>query len=138
MTVIGEAVKKILVVEDNPFMSKLLELRLKANDYEVSSVRSAQRILEKAGEFKPDLVLLDVNIPVIDGFQAAQMLKAHEETKAIALIFVSAEGSQKEMLKAFQIGAQAYIIKPFTPERLLKEIANALRKKENHDAKDHL
>ena len=120
---------KILVIEDNPFMSKLLESRLKANDYEVIVAFDGKSALEKVQVVKPDLILLDVNMPGMDGFQVASKLKKNDRTKAIPLIFVTARGDKRDIIEGIAIGAVTYIIKPFTPEHLLNEIKQALQKK---------
>ena len=120
---------KILVIEDNPFMSKLLESRLKANDYEVIVAFDGKSALEKVQVAKPDLILLDVNMPGMDGFEVASKLKKNDHTKAIPLIFVTARGDKRDIIEGIAIGAVTYIIKPFTPEHLLNEIKQALQKK---------
>ena len=120
---------KILVIEDNPFMSKLLESRLKANDYEVIVAFDGKSALEKVQVVKPDLILLDVNMPGMDGFQVASKLKKNDRTKAIPLIFVTARGDKQDIIEGIALGAVTYIIKPFTPEHLLNEIKQALQKK---------
>lgn len=122
---------KILIVEDNPFMSKLLQMRLKANEYEVSSAVNGQDALLKVKDNKPDLILLDVNMPQLDGFETAQALKADPETKNLPIIFVTAKGEEKDILKGMEVGGASYIIKPFTAEILLEAVQKALDKKRN-------
>jgi DNA-binding response OmpR family regulator len=117
---------RILIVEDNPFMSKLLQMRLKANEYEVSAAVNGKDALLKVINNKPDLILLDVNMPQLDGFETARALKADPETKNLPIIFVTAKGEEQDILKAIECGAVSYIIKPFTPERLLDEISKTL------------
>ncbi|MDD5729818.1 MAG: response regulator [Candidatus Omnitrophica bacterium] len=122
------AVAKILVVEDNPFMTKLLESRLRANDYEVCSSPDGKDALQKICANRPDLILLDVNMPQMNGFDTARELKADIATSHIPIIFVTAKGEEKDVLRGIEAGAVTFIIKPFKPEVLLDEINKALDK----------
>ncbi len=123
---------RILVIEDNPFMSQLLASRLKANDYEVITALGGLEGLNRAQKDQPDLILLDINMPGMNGFEAAAKLKAMVETKSTPVIFVTAKGEDKDIFKAItELGSASYIIKPFKPEILLEEIKKALNKKRN-------
>ena len=118
---------KILVVDDSGYMRKLLESRLKANNYQVILAEDGKEAFSKAESEKPDLVLLDVSMPQIDGFQTAEKLRSHASTRSIPIIFVTARGQQEEIFKATkELNAAAYIIKPFRSEILLDEIKKAL------------
>jgi CheY-like chemotaxis protein len=121
---------KILVIDDNSYMRKLLESRLKANDYQVVLAEDGKEAINKAQLEKPDLVLMDITMPKMDGFQTAEKLKAHASTRSIPIIFVTARGQEEEIFKATkELGAAAYIIKPFRSEILLNEIKKALDKR---------
>ena len=119
---------KILVVEDNPFISKLIASRLKANNFEVMVAFDGSSALEKVQQEKPRLILLDVNMPGMNGFEVAKKLKENVDSKAIPFIFVTANRDQTDIVKGMEFGAATYIFKPFTPERLLQEIENVLQK----------
>jgi len=121
---------KILVIEDNPFMRQLLVSRLKANDYGVITATNGQDGLIKAQKENPDLILLDINMPNMDGFETATKLKNSVETKSIPIIFVTARGEDKDIFKAItELSSESYIIKPFRPEVLLDGIKKALSKR---------
>jgi DNA-binding response OmpR family regulator len=121
---------KILVIDDNSYMRKLLESRLKANDYQVVLAEDGKEAFSKAESEEPDLVLLDITMPKMDGFQIAEKLKNHASTRSIPIIFVTARGQEEEIFKATkELGAAAYIIKPFRSEILLNEIKKALDKR---------
>jgi len=121
------AKQKILVVDDNGFMRKLLETRLKANNYQPILAEGAEEALEKIQHEKPDLILLDVGMPGMNGFQFAKKIRDDVSTKSIPIIFVTARGQVEEIVEAIRdLGAAAYIIKPFTPEALLDGIKKAL------------
>lgn len=118
---------KILVVDDSGYMRKLLESRLKANNYQVVLAEDGKEALSKTESEKPDLVLLDLSMPKMDGFQIAEKLRSHASTRSIPIIFVTARGQEEEIFKAIkELSAAAYIIKPFKSEILLDEIKKAL------------
>ncbi len=120
---------KILVVEDNDFMRRLLEMRLKANHYDVVAASDGLEGLEKAKE-NPDVIILDINLPNLSGLEVAAQLKGNAKTKTIPIIFVTAKGEDKDVFRAItELGAECYILKPFQPEKLLDEIQKALNKK---------
>jgi len=121
---------KILVVEDNSFMLQLLESRLKANNYEVITAANGLEGLDKARKENPDLILLDISMPDLDGFETAAKLKDSSETRSIPIIFVTAKGEEEDIFKAItELGSEFYIIKPFKPEVLLDGIKKALSKR---------
>jgi len=119
---------KILVVDDNVTIGKLLEIRLTANDYEVIIATSGQEGLDKAVQEKPNLVLLDVTMPGMDGIEVGTRLHQNEETKKIPVIMLTARGERSIINMAMdQFSPHGYILKPFTPEKLLGEIERALK-----------
>jgi DNA-binding response OmpR family regulator len=123
------AEEKILIVEDHDFMRQLLASRLKASGYDVIMGADGNEGLNKALQEKPDLIILDINLPGISGLKLGAMLKADPQTKSIPIIFVSARGEGEDVFKAIsQIGAECYILKPFTSEKLVEEIKKALNK----------
>jgi CheY-like chemotaxis protein len=106
-----------------------LEIRLTANDYEVVIATSGQEGLDKAEAEKPDLMLLDVTMPEMDGIEVGTRLKQNEATKNIPVIMLTARGERNIINLAMQrFSPEGYIIKPFTPEKLLGEIERALSK----------
>ena len=122
---------KILIVDDSLFICRLLDSRLRANDYTVISAMNGEEALQKAHKELPDLMLLDVAMPKMDGFELASRLRADVVTKDIPIIMVTARGGQKDKDRAFsELGVQGYIVKPFTPEILLSAIEKVLPKEE--------
>ncbi len=123
------AEEKILIVEDHGFMRQLLASRLKASSYNVIMGADGNEGLNKALQEKPNLIILDINLPGISGLRLGAMLKADPQTRSIPIIFVSARGEGEDVFKAIsQIGAECYILKPFTAEKLIEEIKKALNK----------
>lgn len=118
--------KKILVVDDNPNIVKLLEYRLKANEYEVITAHDGEEALDKVRQMKPDLMILDVVIPKIDGYKVLSILRADEQYKDIPVVMLTAHGQAKDVEKGLELGAVSYITKPFKPDVLLGVIKGAV------------
>jgi CheY-like chemotaxis protein len=109
----------ILVVDDVPHNLLLLKGLLSMNGYQVRLAKSGCHALESVKMLLPDLILLDVMMPEMDGYQVCQRLKAHERTRDIPVIFVSACDDAPAIEKGFALGGAAYITKPFQTEELL-------------------
>ena len=122
--------KKILVVDDEPNILKVLTERLKLNDYEVICASDGLEALEKAQNQSPDLIILDIMMPNMDGFEAGSKLKADDKTKSIPIIVLSAKGDKNTIVKTMgKVCAKDYIVKPFRPEILLEKVKEILEKK---------
>lgn len=123
---------RILVVDDVPENVRLLEAVLEAHGYEIVSATDGQAALELAASAKPDLVLLDVMMPHLDGYAVCRRLREQEETSVLPVIMLTAsEGSEKT--KGIEAGADDFIPKPFNREELLTRIRSLLRIKRYHD-----
>ena len=121
--------KKILVVDDEPDIRKLTSLRLKLSGYEAITAVDGKDALDSIRQQKPDLVLLDLLLPVIDGFEVCKKIKADEELKQIPVILFTARSDTMTVEKAKQLGASDYMTKPFNPEEMLNKIKQALESK---------
>lgn len=119
--------KKILVVDDQPGNVFLLQDRLNREGYEVITAYDGTSGIKVAKEQNPDLILLDVMMPGIDGFEACREISSHEETKHIPIILVTALNSSEDTQKGFDCGAFDYIKKPFNKIELLARIKAASR-----------
>ncbi|MFH1772065.1 MAG: response regulator [Candidatus Omnitrophota bacterium] len=120
--------EKILVIDDNHVICMLIESRLKANGYDVIIALSGEDGLAKARAEKPDLILLDITMPGMDGFEVAAQLKDSEETNNIPFVMLTARGEQEAIAKALNdLGAKGYVVKPFKPDVLLGEIQRTLK-----------
>ncbi|MFH1046125.1 MAG: response regulator [Candidatus Omnitrophota bacterium] len=113
---------KILVIDDELNIVKVIASRLRANAYEVVTAANGQEGLEKAQGEKPDLIILDVLMPGMNGFEVLQKLKIGQETSAIPVIMLTCEGQTGNIFQAKDSRAIDYIIKPFDPEELLRLI----------------
>ena len=114
--------KKILVVEDELITQRILSARLEINDYTVITAQDGEEALKKVKEETPDLPILDLMIPKINGYEVCRMLKFDEKYKDIPIIVLSSLNQQQEREKAIKSGADAYFIKPFDLELLLVKI----------------
>ncbi len=122
--------KKILIVEDQAVISNMLRMRLEANDYEVIVAADGQEGLDKARRENPNLILLDIMLPKMDGYQICRLLKADPKYKSIPIIISSGRTPQEIQKVGTEVGADAFVSKPFEAEILLKKIQDLLEKKE--------
>ncbi|MBT4824952.1 response regulator [Candidatus Woesearchaeota archaeon] len=133
--------KKILIVDDQYALRELVELTLES-DYEIIKSESGQDALKKIEEKVPDLILLDIMMPSMDGYQLCQILRSMEKTKNIPIIMFSAKHQPEDIKKAKDLGANEYITKPFEPDKLKKKIDEILKtdvdqKKEDYENKNN-
>ena len=122
------SVAKILVVDDETRVREMLKFRLEFLDYGVVEATNGRDALEVATTEKPDLILLDVMMPEIDGFQACTRLKENEETKQIPVIMLTARADAKDVARSFTCGAEDYMVKPYDPDVLQQKVAANLPK----------
>ena len=117
---------KILAVDDEDSIRELLELQLKRNGYETLTAADGQAALEQAA--KADLVLLDVMLPGIDGFEVCRRFKADPSTQAIPIIMLTAKAEEIDKVLGLELGADDYMVKPFSVRELLARIKAVLRR----------
>jgi diguanylate cyclase (GGDEF)-like protein len=118
----------ILVVDDDPDIARFVEVNLRSAGYDVSVASDGEEALEKAGLLGPDLVLLDVMMPRIDGFEVAQRLRRNPQTAATSIIMLTAKALATDKVVGLTAGADDYIIKPFDPIELLARVKGTLRR----------
>jgi len=123
------ATKRILVVDDEPDVASLLTLMLKSQGYEVIAAGDGQEALEKARSENPDLILLDVMLPRLDGYKVARMLKFDENYSHIPIIMLTAKIQDRDKQTGLEMGANDYVTKPFDTAQLLAKIKDILEKK---------
>jgi diguanylate cyclase (GGDEF)-like protein len=117
---------KILVVDDEPHIRRILQFLLEQEGFEVLQAENGLQALELLAQEKPELILLDVMMPEMDGFTVLQQLRANYETSGIPVIMLTANGAGQEKVKGLKIGANDYITKPFNHEELLLRMRNML------------
>ncbi|MBX9697223.1 MAG: response regulator [Alphaproteobacteria bacterium] len=118
---------KILLVEDNEVNSDMLSRRLVKKNFDVSIARDGEEGIEKAFALKPDIILMDLSLPKIDGWEATRRIKANKETKMIPLIALTAHAMVDDREKAIQAGCDDYDTKPVEFERLISKIEALLK-----------
>jgi len=121
--------KRILIVDDEATNREIMEESLAEEDLELRTVQSGEEALEAIDKFNPDLILLDIMMPGLSGYDVCQKVKANNSTKYIKVIFISAKGMIDERLKGYELGADDYLIKPFDVEELLAKVKVFLRLK---------
>ena len=122
----GPAGTSLLVVDDDAFIARLLEIECSAAGYDVRTAGSGDRALELAQERCPDLILADVMMPNMDGFELTRRLRMDERTAGAKVILLTARGMSADRLEGFAVGADDYVIKPFDTPELLARIGEVL------------
>jgi diguanylate cyclase (GGDEF)-like protein len=118
----------VLVVDDDPFIARLLEIELKAAGYDVRVANDGRQALDVARGDCPDLVLADVMMPNMDGFELTRQLRQDSRTATVSVIMLTARGLSADKLEGFSVGADDYIVKPFDTPELLARIRGVLRR----------
>ena len=115
----------VLVVDDTPLMLDILSKHLKKAEYEVITIQDGKTALHLAKEAQPDIILLDIMMPEMNGFVICQHLKENEATKDIPIIFTTALTEIDNKLKGFQAGAVDYVTKPFDGREVIARVATS-------------
>ena len=121
------AKKRILVVDDETELVKAVQIRLQQADYEVIAAYDGQEALEKAKKEKPDLIILDLMLPKMDGYKVCGLLKADTRYNKIPVIMFTARAQESDIKMGQEAGVDAYITKPFEHQILLDKIKELLR-----------
>ncbi|MDD5286653.1 MAG: response regulator [Desulfuromonadaceae bacterium] len=114
--------KKILAVDDEPNILMSIEFILEMEGYEVHTARDGDEALEVAERIRPDLILLDINMPRKDGYEVCRILREREDMAGTKLIMLTAKGQTLEKKKGLEVGADEYVTKPFSADELLRAI----------------
>jgi len=119
--------KKILIVDDEAQLVEMLKLRLESCGYEALTALDGQVGLDRAKKDRPDLIILDLMLPKIDGYKICRMLKFDEKYKSIPIVMFSARAQESDEKLGYEVGADAYIVKPFESSVLLAKIKELLK-----------
>jgi DNA-binding response OmpR family regulator len=114
---------KILVVDDEAYIVHILEFSLGMEGYEVVTAFDGEEAIVKAERENPDLIVLDIMMPKLDGYETCRRLKATDKTKRIPIILLSAKGRSMDQKVGLEAGADEYITKPFSPRKLVERIS---------------
>ena len=113
---------RILVVDDEIYIVHILDFSLGMEGYEVVTALDGEQAVEKARAEKPDLIVLDIMMPKLDGYETCKILKGDSDTREIPVILLSAKGRNVDQKIGFEVGADDYITKPFSPRKLVERI----------------
>jgi len=122
---------KILIVDDEPDLVQTLRDRLEMNGYDIVTANNGKEGLEKAVQEKPNIILLDVIMPVMDGLEMLEALRKHPECKDCAIIMLTARSQRQDIVRAKVCGIQDYVVKPFDLSELVEKIESIV---EHHKA----
>ena len=136
MTAPKSPVYKILVVDDDPDIVELLEFNLKKEGYQTASAGDGRKALEVANDFQPDIILLDVMMPHLDGIAACRLLRDNPKFKDTYILFLTARAEEFSEVAAFEAGADDFIAKPIKPRALLGRLAAVKRRDQDPHAVD--
>ncbi len=118
--------KRILVVDDEIYIVHILEFTLTMEGYDVVTAADGDEALRKVEQDRPDLLVLDIMMPRMDGYEVCRRLREQEETSDLPVILLSAKGRPIDRETGMEVGANDYIVKPFSPRRLLEKIRDLL------------
>ena len=118
--------KRILVVDDEPNILKLISFILKSNGYEAIEANSGSECLEKLKKERPDLIILDVMMPGMDGFEVARKISSNPEISGIPILMLSSRAQFEDKMRGIESGATDYVTKPFNKEDLIQKVKECL------------
>ena len=119
--------KKILIVDDEPNIIVPLQFLMEQNGYEVVVAATGEEAMESVAAITPDLILLDIMLPGVDGYEVCQNIREHPEWQGIKIIFISAMGRDMDIAKGLALSADAYITKPFAIADVVEKVNNLLK-----------
>jgi len=118
--------KKILIVDDEPNIVMALEYTFKKNNFEVFIARDGQEALDILKNQQPDIIILDVMMPNVDGFETLKQIKEDERLQHCKVLFLSAKNKEKDIEKGLGLGANLYVVKPFSIKKLVEQVHELL------------
>lgn len=118
--------RRLLVVDDEAILLKAVAATLRAEGYEVTTARSGKDALVRVNQTMPDLIISDIRMPGMDGYELARILRSNARTTLVPIIFLTAKGDRKDRIDGFRSGVDAYLTKPFDPDELLAVISGIL------------
>lgn len=119
--------KKVLVADDETPILTALEFLLRQNGYEVMTAQNGDEALKALASFSPDLVVLDVMMPLFSGYEICQRMREHPDWRSIKIVMLSAKGRDAEVSKGVSVGADLYVTKPFSNSELVAKIGGLLK-----------
>lgn len=118
--------KKVLVVDDEPYILRSLRMILEMEGYQVETATDGLEALKKVSENKPHLILLDIMMPHMDGYEVAKRIKEDPMTSDISILVLTAKGLEKDKMRSISLGVDEHLTKPFSPTKLLEKVKEIL------------
>lgn len=122
------AKNKILVVDDEPNIVELVKFNLEKEGYQVITAENGREAIQKSGTELPDLIVLDIMLPEVDGFEVCRTLQKADNTKDIPIVMLTAKGEELDKILGLEMGADDYMTKPFSPRELVARVKARLRR----------
>lgn len=122
--------ERILIVEDDPHISKLIRYNIEKAGYDNQAVITGEEALLKLEDSKFDLVILDVMLPKMDGFEVCRRIRQHSRLSHLPVLMLTARGEETDKIVGFELGADDYLVKPFSPRELILRLKSILRRKQ--------
>lgn len=119
---------RILIAEDEPDIRELVAFTLRFAGHEVVATANGEEAVQQAGQMIPDIILMDVRMPRMTGYEACRIMKADPILKDIPVVFLSAKGQDSEIQTGMAVGAEDYLLKPFAPDQLTERVKTILAK----------
>jgi len=119
--------KKILIVDDEPNIVMSLEYTFKKNNFEVFIARDGQEALDILKNFLPDVIILDIRMPNVDGYDALEQIRKDERLKHCKVIFLTAKNKESDVQKGLSLGANLYMTKPFSIKKLVEQVNELIK-----------
>jgi DNA-binding response OmpR family regulator len=119
---------KVLVVDDEEYIQHILNFSFGAEGYEVITAADGEEAVKKARHEKPDIIVLDIMMPKMDGYEACKKLKTDPQTKGIPVILLTAKGRDIDRKLGSEAGADDYVVKPFSPGRLIERVEGMIKR----------
>ncbi len=126
--------RRVLIVDDEPNIVTSLEFLMRGDDYEVRVARNGEEALQLAESFRPDIVVLDVMMPQRSGFEVCQKIRENPILRDVKIIMLTAKGREVEKEKGLDLGANAYVTKPFSTKELMNTVRGLLPRSERADS----
>ncbi|CAG1011773.1 Response regulator SaeR [Anaerolineales bacterium] len=119
---------RILIAEDEPDIRELVAFTLRFAGHEVTATSNGEEALKQASQIIPDIIIMDVRMPKMTGYDACRAIKADVMLKDIPVVFLSAKGQDAEIQTGLDVGAEEYLLKPFAPDQLVERVKSILAK----------
>lgn len=129
--------KKILAVDDERHIVRLIQVNLERAGYRVVTANDGREALKKIGEDQPDLVILDVMMPYLNGFETLKQIRANPKTRNLPVIMLTAKAQDQDVFQGYSFGADIYLTKPFNPVELLTFVKRIFTEMESRDDEDN-